>query len=397
MSDAAVAPRTRGIQPVTEAPATVAPAPTPKKITAKATTPEPPARAKVTFADTMKQINKQHGAQIIRPASEKPPYRHIPTGIFLLDMALNGGVPEGCATQFFGWESAGKTTIAARVAAAAQVKYPDKKVLFADFEGTYDPAWGAIHGIDNDAMELAQFDSGEQGLDVIDAMMEAEDVSLIVVDSLPCITPMKEMDRSLEDNSAPGAQARLIGRFLTKMTQAFVTQRKLGHKPTVVFVNQWRMKVGGMGDPRTLPGGNQLRYAHSVGVEIKCKPNDEGRDANGNAVFSHNEHSFRIHKNKTGNSLPAGEFTMIRNPDHPLGAGWIDDAETVVTFARRFGILTGEGSAPKKFDDLEETFRTFKDIPDYLYSDLDYYEKLKSRMVTMQRAKMGLVPDGWYL
>lgn len=142
MSDAAVAPRTRGIQPVTEAPATVAPAPTPKKITAKATTPEPPARAKVTFADTMKQINKQHGAQIIRPASEKPPYRHIPTGIFLLDMALNGGVPEGCATQFFGWESAGKTTIAARVAAAAQVKYPDKKVLFADFEGTYDPAWG---------------------------------------------------------------------------------------------------------------------------------------------------------------------------------------------------------------------------------------------------------------
>lgn len=392
MSEAAPV-RSRGIQPA----AAAAPAPAKKESATVSPKNVPKEASGEKLADIKAQVIKKHGANIIRRASEKQPFKHIPTGIFLLDMALNGGVPEGCATQFFGWESSGKTTTAMRVAANAQVKYPDKKVLFADFEGTYDPLWGAIHGIDNEEMELAQFDSGEQGLDVVEASMSATDVSLIVVDSLPCITPMKEYDKSLEDPNQPGAQARLIGRFLSKMVQQFIVQRKAGHAPTVLFINQWRNKIGGMGDPRILPGGNQLRYAHSVGVEIKNKTNDEGKDANGNNVFSHNEHSFKIHKNKTGNSLPAGEYTMIRNPDHPLGQGWIDDAETVVTFARRFGIMTGEGSAPKRFDDLDESFGTFKQAAEYMYSDLDYFDKIKNRMIGMQRQKMGLSPNNWYL
>ena len=99
-----------------------------------------------------KEARETYGTPLVVNAAAQPGYMHIETGIFSLDLALLGGFAEGHATMVYGWESAGKTTVAMRAAAAAQRKHPDKAVVFVDTEGTYDNQWGERHGIDNDAL-----------------------------------------------------------------------------------------------------------------------------------------------------------------------------------------------------------------------------------------------------
>lgn len=345
---------------------------------------------RLTIEQVSKQVAKNYGnSNLISRASGLPDFKRIPTGVFLLDMATSGGIPEGTGTQIFGWESSGKTTLAMRIAANAQKKYPDQKVCYFDFEGTFDPVWAERHYVNTEELFLIQPESGEQGLDIADAVLRAKDTSVVVIDSLPAIVPMREVESSLEDNHV-ALQARLITRYLRKVSQAFLDERHKGHFPTLLFINQWRTKIGTMhGDPRVLPGGNSMRYVHVLGIEMKNKENTDGKTDEGIDTVDFNEHSFRIHKNKGPAALKSGEFKMIRNPDHPLGHGFIDEADTVVTFARRFGIATGDGSAPKKFEGLDQTFRTWSEAAEYLYQDLDFYEALKKRMIGIIREKNG--------
>lgn len=349
-----------------------------------------PAEGGVTLAKVLQDVNKSYGAKLISRASGKTDFPMLPTGIFLLDMGLLGGIPEGTGTQLFGWESSGKTTTAMRIVASAQKKHRDQQAVYFDFEGTFDPLWAAKHGVDTESLLLVSPESGEQGLDIADAVIRARDTSVVVIDSLPAIVPMKEVESSLEDQQM-ALQARLLGKFLRKTQQAFLDERKKGHFPTPIYINQWRMKMGVMhGDPRTLPGGNALRFVHSVGIEMLNKENTDGKTNDGVDTVDFNEHTFRIKKNKNGTSLRQGEFKMIRNPDHPLGEGFIDDAATVVAYARRMGLATGEGSAPKRFDGLEETFPTWDSAAQHMYQDLDFFESLKRRMIGIQRVKVGM-------
>lgn len=358
---------------------------------------EPKTESKVITLDkVMAQVNKNYGTHVISRASGKPNWTLLPTGIFLLDMALLGGVPEGNGTMIYGWESSGKTTLSMRIAASAQKKYRNtgQKVCWFDFEGTFDPLWASKHGADINELFLIHPESGEQGLDIAEAVIRAQDTSVVVIDSLPAIVPMKEIEGSVEDQQV-ALQARLLGKFLRKLQQAFLDERKTGHYPTIIFINQWRMKMGVLhGDPRTLPGGNALRFVHSVGIETMNKENTDGKTEDGVDTVDFNEHSFRIRKNKAGTSLRMGEYRMIRNPSHPLGEGFIDDADTVVTYARRMGLATGEGSAPKRFDGLDQTFRTWDEAGQYMYQDLEFFENLKARMIGIQREKVGL-PAEW--
>ena len=342
----------------------------------------------------MAQVHTEYGTHVMHEASRKPGFRHTPTGIFTLDMALFGGVPESLVTLIYGRESGGKTTLAQRIIGASQAKYPDKKAVMIDIEGTYDPTWGAVHGVDNDRMFLVQPQTGEQALDIADAVLRAEDTSVIVVDSLAALLPFKEMETSTEDER-PGIQARLIGKFCRKIQNALLDERKRDHRPTVVLINQWRMKIGVFrGDPRVLPGGHAQHYVASVKVEITNKET-LGRDDRDIETVDFNTHGFKIAKNKTGVGIRSGEFTMIRNPSHPLGAGFIDDARTVATWAKKMGMITGSGGN-FHINDMDGKFRTLDEICQHFYSNLDQYVQFQRRLVTMQREACGLIPDGWY-
>ena len=337
------------------------------------------------------QVAKVHGDNVIRAAELRPRFKHLPTNIFQLDMALHGGIPEGVITLLYGRAGSGKTTLAARVIASAQAKHPDLAAVFLDVEGTYQPEWGERHGVDNSKMALIQPDTGEQALDLALGAVRAAESSIIVVDSLAALVPMKEIQKSMEDLTV-GEQGKLIARFCRVVQSALLNERKRGHRPAIILINQWRMKIGTMfGDPRTLPGGEAQHYAASVKIEMKNKE-VMGKDAHDIQTVEHNEHGFKLDKSKIGTGLREGDFTMIRNPSHYLGMGFVDDAKTVVTWARKVGLITGGGSS-WTVDGVDTKFGRLQDIADFFYSDDAFYATFKDRLMRMYRRECGLQED----
>jgi hypothetical protein len=192
-----------------------------------------------------------------------------------------------------------------------------------------------------------------------------------------------------------GMQARLIGKFCRKTLNSVVEQRVKGNFPAIILLNQWRSKIGVMyGDPRVLPGGIAQHNSASVKIEILNKEH-EGKDALDLSTVDYNEHSFKITKSTEGVAIRHGEFKMIRNPDHVLGPGYIDDASTVATWARKFGIITGSGAGGFQIEGVDQKFRILKEIEDYLNTNRDVYESLKHKLICLYRQTNGLSGDGW--
>lgn len=340
----------------------------------------------------MQDVQKVHGANIIRRGSVAGNWKHIPTGVFAADMAMFGGMPRSQLTMSIGWESSGKTLMAMRTIANAQRLFPDMKPAFIDFEGTYDPAWGAIHGIDNDNLLYVQPEYGEQGGDIAVALLRSRDVSAVVIDSLPAMMPHKVAEKSLEDDVV-ALQARLMDRYLKLSNQALIDMRKQDHMPVHLIVNQWRSKIAFMGDTRNAPGGNALKFFVFNRFEMLNKE-ELGKDEDGVSTVMHNTHTVKITKNKEGTGIRQAEFKMIRDPNHPRGPGFIDDAHVVQAYAKKFGLWTGAG-ANQRFEDLDMSFRTMQEGQEYLYDNPDYYEALKDKLISMQRARCGLPAENW--
>jgi recombination protein RecA len=343
------------------------------------------------------EIHKVHGAHVIKAAELRPRFLHIPTGIFTLDMACLGGIPEGVATLNMGWEHSGKTTGTLRTLGRAQKKYRSegKRAALVDLEGTYAPEWGAFHGIDNSELLLIQPDSGEQALDITVELLKTREICAIAIDSLAGLVPMKEQERSFEDQGM-GEQARMIGRFCRVAQNILLQQRRYDHHPALMMINQWRFKIGVMhGDPRVLPGGQAQHYMAALKIDWKNKEiggkAGDGQEANS---IAYNEHSFTIKKNKVGIAAREGVFKMIRDPNHPLGQGFIDDASTVVTYCKSVNWVTGGGSSWKLID-VDQKFSRLQEIADYLYDEPEFYESLKARLITAYRKSRGLDHD-WY-
>jgi recombination protein RecA len=349
-------------------------------------------KSRTTLDSVMAQVAETHGANVMRNARTLATFKHISTGIFTLDMALFGGVPESLITMLYGWESSGKTTVAMRVLGATQRKYPDKKAVFIDVEGTFSNAWAVKHGVDLDKLIIVTPETGEQAVDVADAVLRAHDTSIVILDSLPALVPVKELEKSAEDVTV-ALQARLIGTFVRKATQALLDERKQGHYPSLILINQFRNKIALMGDPRSLPGGNALKFFVACSVEIANKETI-GKDAYDVETVEFNDHSFKIKKNKIGTGIRNGEFQMIRNPSHPRGSGFIDEGKTVLTYAKKFGIFTGGGST-WRIDGIEKKFSRIQEAIDWLYDNPEPYHALKERLLTIQREHAGLAAEGW--
>lgn len=370
----------------------------PKPVVRAATKPDPVAAPKPVAYDPLadegsdlskllKQTEKVHGFPAIRKASLMPDYKRTPWGVFALDIAFLGGLPESRATLGLGWEHSGKTTCGLKFLGQAQKKYPERRPALIDIEGTYDPEWGEVHGIDNERLLLLQPTSGEEACDLMVGLARSKELSAIMVDSLAGLVPMSIKEKSFEDADV-GTQAKMIARFCSVLQSSFIEEARRGHHFAVYAVNQYRMKIGVMrGDPRTTPGGVAAQYFSSVTVDFKNKEN-VGSDEDSRQVIDYNEHSFRIKKNKCGNGPREGEFMMVRNPDHPLGQGFVDDARTVVTWAKAVGAVTGGGSS-WRIRNLDQKFGRLQEIADYFYSDLDFFDKTKIELIEDFREKQG--------
>lgn len=334
------------------------------------------------------QIHGRFGRHTVTLGSQLRPATHLPTGIFTLDLALLGGFPESSISMLIGWESSSKSTIALRTLAEAQRRYPERTAALVDIEGSYAPAWGAAHGIDNARLLLLRPDHGEAACDIIDALLRTPEVSLVVLDSLPAMVATKEAEGSFEDANV-ALQARLIGRHARQANSLINARRLTGCPVTLLWINQWRSKITMMGDNRAIPGGNAVRFFSSCIVEVTKRKEQPGKDDKDIETIELNEHAFSVRKSKVGISIKTGEFQMIRSPANPLGQGWIDDAKTVVSFAKKFGLISGSGGA-YRLEGCSDGFRKFDDVAARFNQDPILFGRIKALLIQLQRRSVGL-------
>lgn len=347
------------------------------------------------MADTIKAINKRYGDNTVHKADEILQPDRISTGSFMLDFCTLGGIPHNRVTMVVGERHAGKSMIASKIIASAQAQYPDRTPVLLDVEGTFDSTFASKLGVDTSAMPIIPCDTGEMAVDIADAMLGTEETSLLVVDSLAAMSPTKEIESSAEDQFV-GLQARLIGSMVRKITSGLVRERKRKHYVTVLFLNQFRAKIGGYGhDTRSIPGGKALEFSTSLQLIMKNKEN-KGRDAVGVETMMYNEHPFTITKNKMNSGPRTGEFTLQRSYDEATGLeeGDIDNAPTMLTYAKKFDIYTGGGTKWRlEFGDYDYTFKKAAEAERALREDKEFAWALRNYLLQMQAANLGMPQD----
>jgi recombination protein RecA len=215
---------------------------------------------------TLGQIEKQFGKGAIMRLGEASAHLQIeaiPTGSIALDMALGiGGVPRGRITEIFGPESAGKSTLAQHIIAQAQAA--GGMAAYIDVEHALEPIYARGIGVNVDELLVSQPDTGEQALEITEALVRSNAVDIVVIDSVAALVPRAEIEGEMGD-SLPGLQARLMSQALRKLTGAIGRSRC-----AVVFINQLREKIGVVfGNPEVTPGGRALKFYSSVRIDIR--------------------------------------------------------------------------------------------------------------------------------
>ncbi|MCF7887142.1 MAG: recombinase RecA [Candidatus Omnitrophica bacterium] len=276
----------------------------------------------------LSQIEKQFGKGAIMRMGEgrSLDVSVIPTGIYSLDDALGaGGLPRGRAIEIYGPEGSGKTTLTLSVIAQAQTE--DGVAAFIDAEHSFDPKYAKLIGVNLEDLLISQPDTGEQALDIVEALVRSNAVDLIVIDSVAALVPKAEIEGQMGD-SRIALQARLMSQAMRKLTA--VASKS---KTCIVFINQIREKIGVMfGSPEVTPGGRALKFYSSVRIDLRKR-----------ATLTTNEGVVgmrvraKIVKNKVAPPFREAMFEIMYDEG-------VSKAGALIDAAMEKGVLTQSGS-----------------------------------------------------
>ena len=322
----------------------------------------PASDKKRAIETAMQQIEKMYGKGSIMRLGENlhANVEAVPTGSLALDAALGiGGVPKGRIIEIYGPESSGKTTLALHILAEAQKR--GGEVAFVDAEHALDPVYAAALGVDTDNLLVSQPDTGEQALEITDALVRSGAVDAVVVDSVAALVPKQEIEGEMGDTFV-GLQARLMSQALRKLAGTIAKTNCV-----VIFINQLRMKIGVMyGNPETTTGGNALKFYSSVRLDVRrIESIKEGNNVIGNKT------RVKVVKNKVAPPFREAVFEIL------YGKG-ISKWGELVDLAVQLDIIQKSGSWFSMGD--ERIGQGANSVKDYLIANPDIAEKVEAEV-----------------
>ena len=324
--------------------------------------PAPASDKKKALQTALSQIDKNFGKGTVMRLGDRPEMNveAIPTGSLALDAALGiGGVPKGRIIEIYGPESSGKTTLALHILAEAQKR--GGEVAFVDAEHALDPVYAAALGVDTDNLLVSQPDTGEQALEITDALVRSGAVDAVVVDSVAALVPKQEIEGEMGDTFV-GLQARLMSQALRKLAGTIAKTNCV-----VIFINQLRMKIGVMyGNPETTTGGNALKFYSSVRLDVRRV---ESIKEGGNVIG--NKTRVKVVKNKVAPPFREAIFEIM------YGQG-ISKWGELVDLAVQMDIVQKSGSWFSMGD--ERIGQGANSVKEYLINNPDIAEKVEAQV-----------------